>query len=63
MNNEKDPQGEAQTSNDRSQTETPDEGLSRRDFLKSAGGSGALAAAMGMGLTGTLMAPRTRRGR
>ena len=57
MNNEKDPQGEAQTSNDRSQTETPEEGLSRRDFLKSAGGSGALAAAMGMGLTGTLMVP------
>jgi hypothetical protein len=55
MNKRKDQQVEAQTSNDRSQPETPDEGLSRRDFLKSAGSSGAFAAAMGMGLTGTLM--------
>lgn len=53
MNEEKYSQREAQTSN--SGSETPNEGLSRREFLKSAGGSGALAAAMGIGLTGTLM--------
>lgn len=57
MKKAKDPQGEAQNANDRSQPETRHEGLSRRDFFKSAGGSGALAAAMGMGLAGTLMAP------
>ena len=55
MSKEKNPQREARISN--GQPDTPGQGLSRRDFLKSAGGSGTLAAAMSMGLAGTLMAP------
>lgn len=54
MNQDKYTQRAAQTS--KSESETHDEGLSRRDFLKSAGSSGALAAAIGIGLTGPLMA-------
>ena len=41
MNNIKDSQRETQTSNECRLPETPDLGLSRRGFLKSAGGSGA----------------------
>jgi hypothetical protein len=46
-----------QTLDNRNRLETPPDRLSRRGFLKSAGGSGALVAATGMGLTGTLMSP------
>ncbi len=43
-------------SNDHSSQRTQNEGLSRRDFLKSAGGSSALAAAMSTGLAGAFLA-------